>query len=222
MHTTHYFKWLWCILTILNISQLQTFIYHIHALQNSWYGHTTLHAAHQKHTTLSPHRRCERTLHFLALVHWWPKRTTNCRCHQQLGPHTTYTPTRVPHTTLQQTSSPEITMVPNTLYNRTSWSTQHALSSDHLTIITTINIPHDHRLQQNWRTLTNYKKADWIQFTEDTELVSLRPQYPPAYILSRESSQTSSWWQRQHIIPKGKMHSNCMLLPDHIVSTPPI
>ena len=41
----------------------------------------------------------------------------------------TNTPTRVPNTTLQQTSSPDITTVSNTLYNRTSWTTQHALSS---------------------------------------------------------------------------------------------
>ena len=40
----------------------------------------------------------------------------------------TDTPTRVPNTTLQQTSSPDITTVCNTLYNRTSWTTQHALS----------------------------------------------------------------------------------------------
>ena len=81
----------------------------------------------------------------------------------------TNTPTRVPNTTLQQTSSPDITTVSNTLYNRTSWTTLHALSSDHLPIITTINIRHDYRLQQNRRTFTNYKKADWTQFTEDTE-----------------------------------------------------
>ena len=33
-----------------------------------------------------------------------------------------------PNTTLQQTSSRDITTVSNTLYNRTSWITQHALS----------------------------------------------------------------------------------------------
>ena len=75
------------------------------------------------------------------------------------------TPTRVPSTTLQQTSSPDIRTVSNTLYNRTSWTTQHALSSDHLPIITTINIRHDYRLQQNRRTFTNYKKADWTPHT---------------------------------------------------------
>ena len=59
------------------------------------------------------------------------------------------TPTRVPNTTLQQTSSLDITTVSNTLYNRTSWITQHALSSDHLRIITTINMRHDYKLQQD-------------------------------------------------------------------------
>ena len=71
----------------------------------------------------------------------------------------TNTPTRVPNTILQQTS-PDITTVSNTLYNRTLWTTQHALLSDHLPIITTINIRHDYKLQQNRRTFTNYKKAD--------------------------------------------------------------
>ena len=75
----------------------------------------------------------------------------------------------MPNTTLQQTTSPDISTVSNTLYNWTSWTIQHALSSDHLPIITTINIRHDYRLQQNRRTFTNYKKADWTQFPEDTE-----------------------------------------------------
>ena len=69
----------------------------------------------------------------------------------------TNTPTRVPSTTLQQTSPPDITTVSNKLYNRTSWTTQHALSSAHLSIITTINTRHDYRLQQNRRTFTTYK-----------------------------------------------------------------
>ena len=48
-----------------------------------------------------------------------------------------------------------ITTVSNTLYNQTSWTTQHALSSDHVPIITTINIGHDYRLHQNRWTFTN-------------------------------------------------------------------
>ena len=72
----------------------------------------------------------------------------------------TDTPTRVPKTTLQQTSSPGITTVSNTLCNRTSLATQHALSYEHIPIITTLNIRHIYRLQQNRRTLTNYKKSN--------------------------------------------------------------
>ena len=81
------------------------------------------------------------------------------------------TPTRVPNTTLQQTSLPYITTVSNTVYNRTSWITQHALSSDHLLIITTINTRHDYRLQQKRRTFTNYKKADYTQYAQTTMLL---------------------------------------------------
>ena len=73
------------------------------------------------------------------------------------------TPTRVPNI---------ITTVSSTLYNRTSWTTQHTLSSHHLPIITTINIQHDYRLQQIRQTFSNYKKADWTQFTEDTYLTT--------------------------------------------------
>ena len=76
--------------------------------------------------------------------------------------HITLNTNRVPNTTLQQTSSPDITTVSNTLYNRSSCTNQHALSSDHLPIITTINIEHDYKLQQSRRTFTNYKKADTI------------------------------------------------------------
>ena len=93
----------------------------------------------------------------------------------------TNTPTRVPNTTHQQTSSPDITTVSNTPYNRTSWTSQHALS---LPKITTINIRHDYKPQQNRRPFTDYKKAEWTQFTEDT--LSLRPPYPPTYTLQTE------------------------------------
>ena len=75
----------------------------------------------------------------------------------------TDTPTRVPNTAFQQTSSPDITTVSNTMYNQTSWQTHHALSSDHLPIMTTINIRHNFRLQTYRRTFTNYKKANWTQ-----------------------------------------------------------
>ena len=75
-------------------------------------------------------------------------------------PLNTKSPNRVSHTTLQQTSSPDIT----TVHNRTSWTTQHALSSYHLLIITTINIRPNYRLQQNQRISSTTRKL--TQFTE--------------------------------------------------------
>ena len=72
------------------------------------------------------------------------------------------------NTSIQQTSSPDITTVSNTRYNWTSWTTQHALSSDHLPIITTINIRHDYRLPKT-TDLYQLQKTDWTQFTEGIE-----------------------------------------------------
>ena len=129
----------------------------------------------------------------------------------------TNTPTRVPNTTLQQTSSPDISTVCNTLYNRTSWTTQHTLSSDHLPIITTINIRHDYRLQQNRRTFTNYKKADWTQFTEDTESAFTQTTIPTNIHTANRIFTNIILMADKQNIPKGKMHSNCRLLPEDIV-----
>ena len=118
----------------------------------------------------------------------------------------TNTPTRVPNTTLQQTSSPRC------LTHRT---TQHALSSDHLPIITTINTRHDYRLQQNRRTFTNDKKADWTQFTE-VRFRSDHHTHQNIHTANRIFTNIILMADKQNI-PKGKMHSNCRLLHEDIV-----
>ena len=135
-------------------------------------AYSTSQTYHTVLPTLSPHRRYERIHSTIWHLYTDDHRGQLIADVISNSDHTilnTNTPTRVPNTTLQQTSSPDITAVSNALYNRTSWTIQHALSSDHLPIITTINIRHDYRLQQNRRTFTNYKKADWTQFTEDAE-----------------------------------------------------
>ena len=121
------------------------------------------------------------------------------------------TPTRVPNTTLQQTSSPDITTVYNTLYNRTSWTTQHTLSTDHFPTITTINIRHDYRLQQNRQTFTNYKKADLTQFTEDTESDFAQTTIPT------NIHTDNRIFTNILMAEKGKMYRKCRLLPVDIV-----
>ena len=89
----------------------------------------------------------------------------------------TNTPTRVPSTTLQQTSSPDITIVSKTLYNRTSWTTQHPLSYYRLPIITTINNRTD-GLTPTTRKLTGQNSR------KTQSPLSLRPPYPPTFTLA--------------------------------------
>ena len=101
-----------------------------------------------------------------------------------------------------------ITTVSNTLYNRTSWTTQHALSSDHIPIITAINIRHDYRLQQNRRTFTNYNKADWTQFTEVTESAFSQTTIPTNIHTANRIFTNIILMADKHNIPKGKMHNN--------------
>ena len=47
-----------------------------------------------------------------------------------------------------------------------------------------INIRHDYRLQHNRQTFTNYKRADWTQFTEDTESVFAQTTIPTNIVCS--------------------------------------
>ena len=90
-------------------------------------------------------------------------------------------------------------------------------TSDHLPVITTINIRHDYRLQQNQLTFTNYKKADWTQFTEDTESAFAQTTIPTNMHTANIILTNIILMPDKHTIPKGKMHSNSRLLPDNIV-----
>ena len=92
-----------------------------------------------------------------------------------------------------------------------------AFDTIHLPIITTINIRHDYRLQQNRRTFTNYKKADWTQFTEDTESAFAQTTIPTNIHTANIIFTNIILMADKQNIPKGKMHSNCRLLPEDIV-----
>ena len=100
------------------------------------------------------------------------------------------------------------------MYTRASWTAQHALSSDHLPIISIINIPHDYRLQQNRRTFTNYKNADLTQFTED-RFRSDHHTHQPTHCQHNFYKHHTDGRQAQHT--KGKDAQQLLLLPDHIV-----
>ena len=91
------------------------------------------------------------------------------------------------------------------------------LNMHYLPIITTINTRHHYRLQQNRRTFTNYKKADWTQFTDDTESAFVQNTIPTNIHTANIIFTNIILMADKHNIPKGKMHNNCRLLPDHIV-----
>ena len=90
----------------------------------------------------------------------------------------TGTPTRVPNTT-----------VSNTLYNRTSWTTQRALSSDHLPIVTTIDMRHDCNGADGPLPTARGQTGHNLQRTQSP--LSLGPQCPPACTLPVGFSHTS-------------------------------
>ena len=176
-------------------------------IQNRWHGHTTWHTAHHKHTTFSLHRRCERILHSLALVHRWSQRTTNSRCHQQLRPHNTNTPTkfRTPH--YNKHLHHDTTTVSNTQYNRTSWTTQHALSLAHLANISTISMTTDYnKIDELLQTTRKPTGHNFTQTTIHTNIHTANRIFTNIIMMAYK-----------HNIPKGKMHSNCRLLHEDIL-----
>ena len=128
----------------------------------------------------------------------------------------TNTHTRLPFAANQRPTSPDITSITTNLYNRTHWETLNALNSDHLPILTTINTRTNFRLQQNRQTYTNYNKANWQNFTTETES-SFRNINPPSVTHTANKILTNIILNAdKHNIPKGKIQHNCKLLPEDI------
>ena len=72
-------------------------------------------------------------------------------------------------------------------------------------------------LYQKRRTFTNYKKAGWIQFREDTESAVAQTTIPTNIHTANIIFTNIIPMADKHNIPKGKMHSNCRLFPEDIV-----
>merc|ERR1711954_404200 len=94
----------------------------------------------------------------------------------------------------------------NNLYLDTTWNTNITLNSDHLPIITTLNIKQNFKLNQGRETYTNYRKADWISYTEEIEEEIKKMKTSTDIILTAD----------KHNIPKGKINNNNKLLPKEI------
>ena len=98
----------------------------------------------------------------------------------------------------------------------TTWKTIHALNSDHLPILLTIQTDNKHTIQQNRRSYTNYRKADWDNFTQDTEYAFTAIQ-PPTDIHYANKTFTNILYQacKKHI-PVGRIRNTEKLLPQPI------
>ena len=83
-------------------------------------------------------------------------------------------------------------------------------------MLTTINTRTNFRLQQNRQTYTKYNKANWQNFTTETES-SFRNINPPSDTHTANKILTNIILNAdKHNIPKGKIHHNCKLLPEDI------
>ena len=121
-------------------------------------------------------------------------------------------PTRIPTDRGQQPTSPDITTA---ISRHITWKTELA-NSDHQAIIINMNTKSNFRLQQNRRTYTNYRKADWIKFKEEIES-SLQDIAPPNNIhLANKTITDLILNADKHHIPKGKIKPNMKLLPEDI------
>ena len=144
IHTTQNFKWSRYTLITLNISQLQIFIYLLETAhprttkQLTRIYNTAYSTSHQTyHTHSSGDVNAHSTL-LHSYIDYRGQLITDGISNSHRITLNTNKPTRVPNSTLQQTSSLGNHTVSNTMYNRLSWTTQHALSADYLPIINTI------------------------------------------------------------------------------------
>ena len=128
----------------------------------------------------------------------------------------TDTPAGVPNSAHRQPTSPDVTTMSSSLYNRTTWKTIHTLNSDHLPILLTIQTDNGDTIQQNRRSYANCGKADWDGFTRDTEDAFSALQ-PPTDMHDANGTFANILCQAggKHI-PVGKIRNTDKLLPQDI------
>ena len=77
--------------------------------------------------------------------------------------------TRHPTNRNQQPTSHGISTATNRIHNNITWTTLDAINSDHKPIAIQYKTKTKFRLTQNRLSYTNYKKADWTNFTRQIE-----------------------------------------------------
>ena len=125
-------------------------------------------------------------------------------------------PTRVPVASNQQNTSPDISAISNNLYEYTTWETIQDLPSDHLPIKIKINTKSQFRSKDNKKMYTNYKKANWQDFTSEIE-TALEDTTDPTDVHNSNKLITNLILKAdKHHIPKGKINTHHLILPENI------
>ena len=121
----------------------------------------------------------------------------------------TNTPTSLPPNQTQQPTLADITTASADLHDCTSWQTIHSLTSDHLTLLTTLSIHHKAKTTHFHFciAITNYQKADWTSFKQHVEdFISYRPHSTNLHEANKHLIKTILNADRL-FIPKGNQKS---------------
>ena len=131
------------------------------------------------------------------------------------GTLNTDTPTRLPSN--GQPTSPDISIASNNLLLNSEWTTSITLSSDHLPIqiclhtnFLTSDTPH--------RTFTNFSKANWTQFTAETEHFFRLTVFPHNIAKAEKRFRHILISAGSHCIPSGRFTSTKPGLSNEIVT----
>ena len=128
----------------------------------------------------------------------------------------TDTPTRVSTNRDQQPTSPDITTISDDLTRHTTWKTLDALTSDHKPIKIEIDTKSNYKLVQLRTSYTNYRKADWPNFTNFIEEALQNTENPQNAITGNKLITNIILAADKQYVPKGKIKPKDKLLPEEI------
>ncbi len=122
----------------------------------------------------------------------------------------TDTPTRLP--TSGSASSPDVSLSSSSLLTAIDWSTETAMSSDHLPILISVSTSNTYNPATR-TTFTNLNKADWDLYKTETESV-FQSLNPPSDVLTDEKIFRSVLTKAAaHCIPSGRHTTNLPFMP---------
>ena len=97
-----------------------------------------------------------------------------------------------------------------------TWTTLNELLSDHLPIHLQINTKTNYKLQQQRQSYTNYRKANWTEYTNEIEDIISNTQSITNVHTANKIITNAILSADKHHIPKGKIQQRNQILPEPI------